>query len=251
VSTLLEEMLEEAVELGRAAMAPEPEACWRCDVCKKRFIARRSLNNHIRNVHKNPGICNICDKYFASSVLLKIHKASSHTAMKDFFCSTCSYQSSSKCNLKKHIVKHIVEVVRKPRKKRAFPCPVCDKVYAHKRTLDDHVKVKHKEYEMLEHTEQEHEPQVDKAPGGEDETDGPGGGAAAGEEGQGAGGDLRSGAGGQCYLCRSTYPRLQAKTWHCGRCGTEFTSKKAKKHHMKKHHSVVSDNFPPFSLSCL
>ena len=58
-----------------------------------------------------------------------------------------------------------MEVVRKPRKKRAFPCPVCDKVYTHKRTLDDHVKVKHKEYEMLQHTEQEHEPQVDKASG--------------------------------------------------------------------------------------
>ncbi len=64
-----------------------------------------------------------------------------------------------------------MEVVKKPRKKRFFTCFVCDKVYSHKRALDTHIKVNHIEYEMPEHSEQEHKLQVDKAPGGQEETD--------------------------------------------------------------------------------
>ncbi len=99
VSPLLEEILTESVGLGRAAIS----ACWRCNICEKRFIARCSLNMHIRNVHKNPGSCDICNKYFASAVLLKIHRATVHTGTKDFLCSICGHQLSSRSNLTKHM----------------------------------------------------------------------------------------------------------------------------------------------------
>ncbi len=84
------------------------------------FSSRRSLNDHIRNVHEN-------------------------TDNTKFLCITCGHRSISSSNLGKHMLTHGGVVERQPRKKLVYPCPVCDKVYRQKRTLTHHVKQKHKE----------------------------------------------------------------------------------------------------------
>jgi hypothetical protein len=142
VSALVEEIVAETAELGMTAM---PEACWRCDVCNKKFITRKVLSDHKRKLHTNPGKCDVCSKNFSSAVKLNNHMQRRHTDGNTLLCSTCGHQSSHPDNLRRHMMTHSREVVKTPRKKKSYPCVVCNKVYGHKRTLQKHVKQKHEE----------------------------------------------------------------------------------------------------------
>ena len=79
---------------------------------------------------------------------------------------------------------HSGEVVKRPRKKRVYPCSVCDKVYRQKRSLTYHIEQTHEGLglpqvevpggeEEMEGMEQENDglPQVEKVPGGEEEVE--------------------------------------------------------------------------------
>jgi hypothetical protein len=157
VSAVLEEIIAEAVELAIVAV---PEAGWRCDICNKKFSKRKSLTDHERKVHTNPGICGICGKECSSAVKLKKHMQSKHTEGNTFLCHSCGHRSGDSSSLKRHMLTHSGEVVKVPRKKRTYPCDVCDKVYEHKRTLTKH-RLKHKETQGGEKL-----PQVEMVPDG-------------------------------------------------------------------------------------
>jgi transcription elongation factor Elf1 len=71
------------------------------------------------------------------------HSKFMHSGGKAFLCTTCGHQSRDSSNLKKHMMIHSEVVKRSPRKKRVYPCAVCNKIYKYKRSLAYHMEQKH------------------------------------------------------------------------------------------------------------
>ena len=82
-----------------------------CNVCKSRFLNKRSLSTHIR---KHTGerlfVCDYCKNSFMNLSGLKSHKISAHIKPKTFICSHCSMKFSDKESLEKHFPKHFAYI---------------------------------------------------------------------------------------------------------------------------------------------
>ncbi|KAL4711772.1 hypothetical protein ACJJTC_005941 [Scirpophaga incertulas] len=81
---------------------PKPFSCDYSN-CNRRFNTKHSLVVHIAHTHSNerPHKCDICNKGFATSTGMKVHRESHFS--KELSCDVCSKQFGSKRNLQKHI----------------------------------------------------------------------------------------------------------------------------------------------------
>lgn len=75
---------------------------YQCNLCKKRFTQRHSLNDHIRlHTGEKPYQCDICHKRFTVRYNCKVHRRI-HTGEKPYECSMCNKRFASKSGLNSH-----------------------------------------------------------------------------------------------------------------------------------------------------
>ena len=79
-----------------------------CTICDKKFVAKKTLNRHMRSVHegKKPFKCDTCDKSFSQKTGLNSHIVTHHSLEKpdkSFICSICNARFCAKKSLARHI----------------------------------------------------------------------------------------------------------------------------------------------------
>jgi len=111
-----------------------------CPYCRERFIHRNSLTRHIRLSHSDKYVfvktksvnCPICNcTYLPSSI--KAHMATHQVANKEFSCSICSKQFSTKWNLKQHQWTHA------NRSTKPFQCNMCPSAFVRETDYTTHM----------------------------------------------------------------------------------------------------------------
>ena len=105
-----------------------------CDQCDNVYTEKYTLSGHKKGVHEGQRIkCEYedCDKEFNFQSSYKDHVKKFHLNIKQYHnCSKCSYKSTNKTHLKRHIEsKH--EGLR-------FECNECGKQFSSKKTLEQH-----------------------------------------------------------------------------------------------------------------
>ena len=97
---------------------------FKCDECEIHFSMEKSLNRHMKEVHKETFknltvatiydlrfTCDECEDIFPRNSNLIRHKETVHKAgNKNFLCPNCQKPFSRKDNLKKHISKNICKL---------------------------------------------------------------------------------------------------------------------------------------------
>ena len=101
-----------------------------CEICKRKFSFRFSLQRHISEVHE--------EKRPHKKVNMNDHKESVHEGKKEFHCGKCNYVSSEKRNMNKHIAS--VHEGKKP-----FQCEICDYRCAKKVNMNQHFALVHQD----------------------------------------------------------------------------------------------------------
>ncbi|XP_044731754.1 zinc finger protein 845-like [Chrysoperla carnea] len=109
----------------------------RCEFCSKTFMLQTSLNNHIKQVHKNQNparnhLCNICGHATRSPAALRMHLLT-HTNERPYPCDHCDKTYRRASHLKHHI-SHVHLNVRK------FQCTYCPQAFYERRILVHHVR---------------------------------------------------------------------------------------------------------------
>lgn len=130
-----------------------------CDICGRKFGRQYQLKRHKILVHANrangeedpspdaPFTCSICGKRLKSEALLAAHSRI-HSADKPHRCGIClrSFQRAT-CLKQHHVRVHLKVKVneaphaigrRKTTTAKAFPCPICSKVFKFKSLLASH-----------------------------------------------------------------------------------------------------------------
>ncbi|CAH2065054.1 unnamed protein product, partial [Iphiclides podalirius] len=119
-----------------------------CPDCEKTFSHRAGLMNHRLAVHElqNTFPCTVCDKVFRWRTSLKRHlekhdlKSRGGPAGGAAFCATCAIEFSSLCSYRRHLRNSLKHVTRDQLK---FICDHCNKRFADKTKLRDHIEEKH------------------------------------------------------------------------------------------------------------
>ncbi|XP_044736950.1 zinc finger protein 93-like [Chrysoperla carnea] len=102
-----------------------------CDVCGK-VVRRRNLSTHMLSHRERDNLnCRYCEKVFLSPEALKDHMEVDH---KKCVCDHCGLRLRSN-KLKRHLLTHT--------KERPFACDRCDKSYAEKYQLKQHISRTH------------------------------------------------------------------------------------------------------------
>ncbi|CAG7728382.1 unnamed protein product [Allacma fusca] len=73
--------------------------------CGMQFKSKSDYRDHNKIKHKEGHLCTVCAKSFSRRALLKRHQ-SVHTGIKDFKCDYCTYSSSHKSNVVRHLKIH-------------------------------------------------------------------------------------------------------------------------------------------------
>ena len=83
---------------------------FKCEMCKKDYTQKSTLNLHMKKEHLNnfEGIpCSQCDKQFNTACDFEIHKNSVHDKSRDFKCHLCTKAYPRKSSLNSHLkIKH-------------------------------------------------------------------------------------------------------------------------------------------------
>lgn len=102
-----------------------------CKQCHKKFYSKIQCKIHVYHHKKGNNFpCYQCKKFFRSNFSLKQHILT-HTEIKDYTCKCCVKSFSSAANLKMHERIHTGIM---------YECANCCKTYAHKRSLQRHLK---------------------------------------------------------------------------------------------------------------
>ncbi|XP_034107820.1 gastrula zinc finger protein XlCGF46.1-like [Drosophila albomicans] len=110
-----------------------------CEFCGKVFDTMSQLRNH-RFTHKEkselPYACEEpnCDRRFSSKQLLKVHMMR-HAGIKNYTCSFCGVQKTTRTELKIHLNYHTLE--------RTYSCRFCSKVCYSSSNLNKHMRTVH------------------------------------------------------------------------------------------------------------
>lgn len=111
-----------------------------CPYCRERFTHRNSLTRHIRLSHTEKYVfvkskavsCPICNcTYLPSSI--KAHMATHQISNKEYSCSICNKQFSTKWNLKQHHWTHA------NRSSKPFQCNVCPSAFVRETDYTTHM----------------------------------------------------------------------------------------------------------------
>jgi len=108
---------------------------YNCDICKKQFVAKCNLVNHMwqhKNQRQRPFKCTLCKKAYLREALLEQHMRS-HKGIKPFVCNECGLQFTVKSNWQRHVAEHSGT--------RNYECPHCHKKFSRSYYLTDHLKV--------------------------------------------------------------------------------------------------------------
>jgi hypothetical protein len=107
-----------------------------CNLCDRTFNDSRLLRTHFDIVHKKlrPFICIDCGYSAASRSALKSHLRS-HTGEKPFKCEKCNYTTSDHNSLRRHKMRHSGE--------RPYKCPFCPYACIQSSTYKQHLRNKH------------------------------------------------------------------------------------------------------------
>jgi len=106
-----------------------------CDICKKQFVAKCNLVNHMwqhKNQRQRPFKCTQCKKAYLREALLEQHMRS-HRGVKPFVCNECGLQFTVKSNWQRHVAEHDGT--------RNYECEHCHKKFSRSYYLTDHLKV--------------------------------------------------------------------------------------------------------------
>ncbi|XP_070709131.1 zinc finger protein ZFP2-like [Pempheris klunzingeri] len=131
-----------------------------CDICGRKFGRQYQLKRHKILVHANqvngeenapsdtPFACSICGKRLKSEALLAVHSRI-HSADKPHRCGICLRSFQRAACLKQHHVRvhlrvkvnappHVASCRKGPAPAKAFPCPICSKVFKFRSLLVSH-----------------------------------------------------------------------------------------------------------------
>ena len=106
-----------------------------CNVCKKRFMRRKKLNEHMKCVHQGlkKYVCSTCNRAFDKSCNLKAHTNIVHLKLQPHKCDICGRNFSVKRNLTVHL-QHAHSEVKK------FECINCGNLFKTNLLLKHHFK---------------------------------------------------------------------------------------------------------------
>jgi len=102
-----------------------------CDHCKKRFLSKSSLIEHM-NIHMDNYKCTECGKCCQSGNKLTEHRRS-HSGEKPFECTVCSKRFTTSSNLVNHCRIHSGN--------KPYKCHLCDMAFSESGTLNRHMRV--------------------------------------------------------------------------------------------------------------
>ncbi|XP_053688216.1 zinc finger protein 62 homolog [Sabethes cyaneus] len=104
---------------------------FKCSECDRAYSFKRSLNDHVRQVHENIRYpCDICEKEFVSRDVLRIHRKL-HLD-ESYQCDICAQTFQQRVYLRKHMAMH---------EGKRFSCDDCGKNFRFKELLKQHLRI--------------------------------------------------------------------------------------------------------------
>ena len=92
---------------NRPPRPEHPDARHECEVCGRKFTAKKHLYRHMRTVHRVGDVktfkCDICSKTFTQKSSLKSHLETVHNSNSRFRCDICGKGYARKIYLKNHL----------------------------------------------------------------------------------------------------------------------------------------------------
>ncbi|XP_065649112.1 zinc finger and SCAN domain-containing protein 2 isoform X2 [Hydra vulgaris] len=109
----------------------------RCNICKRGFTTKGSLDLHVKCVHfkEKEFQCSVCNKMFSRKHILNIHMAT-HVDSKDYKCTVCDKSFSQKSNLHRHSRIHTST-------NYGYKCRFCGQTFTQNKHLQRHVTNSH------------------------------------------------------------------------------------------------------------
>lgn len=125
-----------------------PTSCklFKCDSCNQEFILRRDLFDHRQQFHSTEAnfVCEHCTRAYSTNSRLQRHIYNCHNSTRKCSCHYCGQMFNKQEHLKVHIRLHTHE--------KPFPCHVCDYKSTTKGNLKSHLIRRHSiDIETLDH----------------------------------------------------------------------------------------------------
>jgi hypothetical protein len=160
---------------GRVTMVKNHKCDTRCKICDKKLARKRTLINHMQNVHRAEPDCKYFECDFCGLRFLKKGSIIKHLKLKheggkieEFQCDHDGKMFTSKTRLHDHMknchraaskckvcgkeVKHLKSHMRMVHssEKTTFACKICNKTFRNKESLASHLKTHNKHVELSE-----------------------------------------------------------------------------------------------------
>ena len=119
-----------------------------CTICGKQFSSISSLNFHINSIHEAKTYdCQFCHKIFSTSLTLYVHKKRFHNATTKivFKCDLCDKKYAQKSNL----VDHVEKSHNRKKPEIILKCHICGKISPDKYKLRAHIENVHEKNDQI------------------------------------------------------------------------------------------------------
>jgi hypothetical protein len=131
----------------------------RCEECPKLFQCMQSLEYHKLNNHTENApllhTCDICNKAFLAKVTLDNHIKFKHSDVREYSCKQCESKFKQRKDLNAHVL-HVHGLNRRKEDywqdlpKKTFECETCKAKFNRKGDLNAHFKMKHMVQDMVD-----------------------------------------------------------------------------------------------------